>query len=422
MSNLRRFTRCRSVVILAGLQIISWACAPAGIASEFTTLYRFDYFHGHHPNGLVRDNATSTLYGTTLSGGKNGYGVVFTLTPPEPGKSRWREKTLHAFAYGDESPYRPSGPVLRADDGTLYGTAGGGKYFGGTVYSLTPPAPGRTKWKEKVLFNGSPYYAASPQGKLVQGLDGTLYGVTYSGGTGEVGTLFSVSPPVKRGTPWIPQILHNFQGRDGAYPNGSLVMDHSGVLYGTSMGGRDGFGTVFSVAPPPPGKYIWSEQVLHSFAGSRDGVGPKGGLLLGNDGTLYGTADGGFGHGMMFALTPPPPGKTKWKRTLLYSFRGAPDGDSPNGGLIMDDAGVLYGTTYLGGDFGIGRGTVFSLTPPPPGQTKWTEKVLYRFTGGDDGWGPLDGLVSDNNGAFYGTTAYGPGDTGEDGTVFKLVP
>src|SRR5436190_1878597 len=103
MRSLKRFTRCRPIVLLAGLQIVSWACAPLGVAAEFTTLYRFDYLHGSHPMaGLERDNSAGTLYGTTWTGGENGYGVVYSLTPPDSGKTKWREKILYDFDYRNE--------------------------------------------------------------------------------------------------------------------------------------------------------------------------------------------------------------------------------------------------------------------------------------------------------------------------------
>jgi hypothetical protein len=118
--------------------------------------------------------------------------------------------------------------------------------------------------------------------------------------------------------------------------------------------------------------------------------------------------------------TLPPP-----VETVLYRFKGGSDGSVPSAGLIADQQGALYGTTENGGtgNGGFGMGTVFKLTPPGKGQTAWTETVLYRFTGGSDGVGPLAGLIAGKQGALYGTTAFGG--TGNDGfgfgTVFKLT-
>jgi hypothetical protein len=115
--------------------------------------------------------------------------------------------------------------------------------------------------------------------------------------------------------------------------------------------------------------------------------------------------------------------------TVLYSFTGGSDGATPFAGLISDDNGALYSTTYNGGGSGncfLGCGTVFKLTPPSKGQTAWTETVLYRFTGGSDGAAPLAGLIADESGALYGTALLGGNSNARypngAGTVFKLTP
>jgi len=109
--------------------------------------------------------------------------------------------------------------------------------------------------------------------------------------------------------------------------------------------------------------------------------------------------------------------------TVLHKFHGGTDGANPHAGVISDSQGVLYGTTSLGGGTGcvasLGCGTVFKLTPPATGQTKWTKEILYRFQGGSDGEDPEAGLILDSKGALYGTTAAGGGESGL-GMVFKL--
>jgi uncharacterized repeat protein (TIGR03803 family) len=107
--------------------------------------------------------------------------------------------------------------------------------------------------------------------------------------------------------------------------------------------------------------------------------------------------------------------------TILHSFKGAPDGDTPVAGVIFDSEGALYGTTKFGGLSTFGPGVVFKLTPPVPPATKWTKTVLYRFQGGNDGANPVAGLVFNSNGALFGTTSAGGG-SANGGTVFKLKP
>jgi uncharacterized repeat protein (TIGR03803 family) len=166
------------------------------------------------------------------------------------------------------------------------------------------------------------------------------------------------------------------------------------------------------------------ETVLYSFTGgSNDGLEPVAGLIADNQGALCGTTQGGgpLNAGTVFKLTPRE-GQTAWTETVLYSFKIGSDGARPYAGLIADKQGALYGTTY-GGGTPANLGTVFKLTPPLKGQTAWTETVLYRFTASDEG-GPLAGLIGDNQGALYGTTA-GGGSSGCNGvgcgTVFKLM-
>jgi uncharacterized repeat protein (TIGR03803 family) len=160
----------------------------------------------------------------------------------------------------------------------------------------------------------------------------------------------------------VETILHQFQGstkNDGADPIASLIMDGQGNLYGTTFyGGASGRGTVFQITP------AGTETVLYSFKGSPDGAGPSGSLLLDGQGNLFGTTAGGgaHGHGAVFEIT------NSGTETVLYSFAGSPDGHEPKDGLAMDAQGNLYGTTYGGGNNSStcaveGCGVVFEITP-----------------------------------------------------------
>jgi uncharacterized repeat protein (TIGR03803 family) len=123
-----------------------------------------------------------------------------------------------------------------------------------------------------------------------------------------------------------------------------------------------------------------SETVLYNFKGQSDGANPQGGLIADTEGALYGTTVKGGSHnqGTVFKLTPPAAGQTQWTETVLYSFTGAADGGTPVAALIFDTHGALYGTTQSGGSSN-NAGTVFKLTPPAAGKTQWTETVLHTF-------------------------------------------
>jgi uncharacterized repeat protein (TIGR03803 family) len=231
-------------------------------------------------------------------------------------------------------------------------------------------------------------------------------------------------------------VLHAFKGgADGGNPSAGLIMDANGALDGTTAGGGAGKGTVFELTPPAAGTGTWTEKVLYAFKGGADGGNPSGGVIMDAKGRLYGTTEsGGFGNnGTVFELTPLAAGTVTWTEKVLYRFspfEGFPDGANPPAGLIMDARGSLYGTTEYGGvgrqTGGISCGTVFELTPPAAGGTRWTEKLLYAFEGKHraDGALPFAGLIMDANGAVYGTTwtsTRGGCHPSRCGTVFKLV-
>jgi len=158
-----------------------------------------------------------------------------------------------------------------------------------------------------------------------------------------------------------------------------------------------------------------TEKVLYAFTGGADGSQPYAGVVFDKAGNLYGTAQfgGAFGGGTVFQLSPSLSGR--WTFHLIYTFTGGADGYTPIGGLVLDDAGNLYGTVSSGGDPVCQCGTVFELSPS---QNGWTFNILHSFTGaGSDGAFPGASLVFD--GSLIGTTVQG----GKDnyGTVFLLT-
>ncbi len=212
-------------------------------------------------------------------------------------------------------------------------------------------------------------------------------------------------------------ILYSFTGgKDGANPKSRLVLDKSGNLYGTTTaGGANGQGEVFELTPSSRGG--WLVKILYSFQGSADGSLPAAGVIFDKQGNLYGTLynGGALGHGAVFELSPT--GGT-WTKKLLYSFSGGNDGGQPVGALVFDKAGNLYGTTPLDGQYG--QGVVFQLKPNTDGT--WTETVLHAFVSltTSDGQGPAGSLAIDSAGNLYGLTVQGG--AADLGTVFEVSP
>ena len=302
---------------------------------------------------------------------------------------------------------------------------------------------------------------SSPYAGLTD-VKGTLYGTTIDGGSYDGGTMFALDP-----TTGIETVIHSFgNGTDGLRPYGGLIQA-KGIFYGsTSLGGADtgcSCGTVYAIDGT-----TGSESVLYSFAGGTDGANPDG-ALLDLKGTLYGTTESGGNScyndncGTIYSLDPGTGGET-----VLYAFKGNPDGEAPLVGLTAVK-GMLYGTTLNGystqegivfavnpksgaetivhgftGGSGRGlprskfdqsrrypsrnhqeggaynQGTVFALNPPPAPRRSW-----YSFAGGTDGSDPVGGLI-EAKGTLYGTTRTG-GTTGCTqhlgcGTVYSLDP
>jgi uncharacterized repeat protein (TIGR03803 family) len=349
-------------------------------------------------------------------------------TPPPP------VTNLYSFTGGADGGLPMAGVILDRS-GALFGTSGiGGAWGSGTVFRLTPPAPGSQVWTKTELHSfGASGDGRAPTAGLIADHHGALYGTTYNGGSSNGGVAFKLAPPAPGSQVWTETILHSFSGGgDGARPNAGLIADRDGVLYGTTTeGGASNLGTVFRLMPPPSGSHAWTESVLYSFRGGTDGAAPYAELIADQNGVLYGTTSVGGNNrscsadcGTVFKLTPPAPGSQVWTETVLHRFRGSSDGVEPFSSLIADQAGTLYGTTTYGGT--AGYGIVFKLTPPAPGGKAWNETILHTFLGpSSDGKNPTYRLIADRNGVLYGTTNIGGSNGNCDGgcgTLFKLTP
>jgi len=266
---------------------------------------------------------------------------------------------------------------------------------------------------ETVLYSfpGNRADGGTPNGGMIFDERGNLYGALRFPGYGGVFELRQST------SGWLERLLYRFQGSsDGEGPYGYLTMDKAGNIYGTTYsGGTYNNGTVFEITPTKSGE--WKEQVLHSFGASGDGLNPSAeSLVLDSRGSIYGTtySGGAYGWGTVFQLTKTAEG---WTETILHSFTsGASDGSDPISGLILDSKHNLYGTAFTGG--ALGTGTVFELVPTSGGQ--WTESILYSFSGGTDGAHPSTPVIFDTQGNLYGTTEYG-GAYGL-GAIFELTP
>jgi uncharacterized repeat protein (TIGR03803 family) len=287
------------------------------------------------------------------------------------------------------------------------------------------------RWLILYRFQGGPADGYWPS-SLVADAAGHLYGTTFQGGNGPVancyqrlsfgcGTVFEMIPPSPGGS-WSEVVLYSFQGEtDGGAPSYGLTLDKSGNLYGTTSS------TIFELSPPASPGGAWTETTLYTFGSNA--LGPMGNLIFDKAGNLYGTTYLQPG-GTVYELSPPPTPGASWTFTIIYYFTGGKDGGGPQSGVIMDNAGALYGTTSYGGRFlcnmGSGCGTVFKLTPPATQGGVWTEHTLYGFGAQNDGKDPDDSLVFDAAGNLYGTTPDGglyqcPWNT-YCGTVFELTP
>jgi uncharacterized repeat protein (TIGR03803 family) len=409
----KRLLTFGALIVIVFCVLLLVAAAQKRLQTE-TVLHNFGGFSGDGGlpyGGLLYHKGT--LYGTTGENAPNGgSGTVFKIA--STGKNY---KVLYTFCSlpgctdGGEPLDLAPGLVLR--DGKLYGTTSlGGDSGYGTVFDLT------LNGKENTLYGFDNQSGNYPEGGVVFDEEGNLYGTTWGGGEGlcawyfdyiSCGTVFEVTAAGEQ------SVLHSFGAYpgDGEFPFTGLVRDNEGNLYGTTYQGGDGCpspfhgcGTVFEITS------TGEEKILYSFGSQHgDGTNPYAGLVLDEKGNLYGTTTvgGAYGVGTVFEVA------STGEEKILYSFGGKPgDATTPLlGSLVFDKKGNLYGTTGEGGIYG--DGTVFELT------SKGKEKILYSFGAQpNDGIIPEAGVVFDTAGNLYGTTPFGG--TYGWGTVFKITP
>jgi uncharacterized repeat protein (TIGR03803 family) len=397
--------------------------------------------------GLMED-AAGNFYGTASQGGitggqcgSAGCGIVFKVD------RSGNETVLHSFA-GQPDGATPIASLVLDAAGNMYGTTSlGGTSNAGTVFKVD------SNGTETVLYSFTgPPDGDQPVADLVLDAAGDLLGTTSGGGVANAGTVFSLDSTGKE------SVLYSFTGgADGAHPMAGLILDENGNIYGTTTAGGDVGSSCSatkrgrSTSPVACGVVFEldttrTERVLYSFTGNPDGASPAGDLVRDAGGNLYGTTvAGGI---VCYVIAPPLPGdgpSTEYycgtvfkldptgKETVLHTFNGTPDGAIPYGGLILDAAGNLYGTTtqggagdctissgILAGSENVGCGSVFRVA------ASGNATVLYSFTGTGLDWTPKAGLALDPSGNLFGTTTHGGTLGGQCGTygcgvVFKLA-
>jgi len=400
-------------VVLTPFVAMAMLVIGASAAGTTTVIYGFSGgADGEYlDTDLVVDNA-GNLYGTTVQGG-SGSGTVFQLAPSGSG---WTHTVLYPFTGGADGAEPYKGVTLDAQ-GNLYGTtvAGGGgpcESGCGVVFKLTNAGG---IWTESVIHTFTGSDGSGPGSGLSFDKAGNLYGMTPTGGKFGFGVIYQLKPGLSGN--WSFRVIHTFTGGvDGSSASaGRLILDHAGNLYGVAtVGGANGKGVAFKLHPSETG--AWILKPLYAFKDQPDGALPYGGLKFDKSGNLYGTTyyAGARDLGTVYKLTHRD---DSWTESVLYSFKGAPDGSSPISTLVRDAAGNLYGTTSDGGRRA-GYGIIFKLAPGS--NDTWTESVAYRFPGPPGASLAYNGMVADSEGNFYGATVHG-GPT-DDGTIYKFTP
>jgi len=377
----------RTAHVSAAIAAASTLAAAPAHSTSFTLL-------ASHLNSELEVSAVTgtTALGSTRNGGAFGGGTLFSVT------SAGKVTVLHSFVPGTEGS-SPNEMLAVDVTGNIYGTTNlGGPFKGGTIFRFSV-------WHVlKVLhaFDSGIGDGSNPHQGLVISRTGSLFGAASAGAIGTNGSIFEVFPSGAYRT------RYRFKSEaDGHCPFSGVTVDSKGWVYGTVVG--NGFGG-------DPNGAVWKLSFtnrltpLYIFKDGADGEYPDQSPIVDPAGNLYGTIitkNGNQYAGAVWKID------TAGKFSIVHQFTGMADGFGPNGPLMMNVDGNLYGTTASGGSTATqtGYGTVFRITPTG------AFSVIHTFTG-PDGSNPTGTLAHDRTGAIYGATTGNGGNIG--GTVFKI--
>ncbi len=347
---------------------------------------------GRSPNGSLMQATDGKLYGMTFAGGANNFGIIFQYDPST-------NICANKFDFdGAANGSTPSGSLMQASDGKLYGmTSAGGANTFGVIFRYNPTD---STYSKKFDFDG-PANGSTPYGSLMQASDGKLYGMTYTGGQNGFGVIFQYDPSMNTEIK-----KYDFDGNNGSSPY-DLMLASDGKLYGTTnTGGLFGSGILFQYTPSTN---TFSKKF--DFNISQNGITPYGSLMLASDGKLYGMTSGGGANGYGVILQYDPSTNIYAKK---FDFDSTANGTTPTGSLIQSADGKLYGMTRLGGANG-GFGVIFQYNPST---NIYTKKFDFNVTA--NGRSPNGSLIQASDGKLYGMTING-GANGY-GVIFQYDP
>jgi uncharacterized repeat protein (TIGR03803 family) len=357
-------------------------------SGNFTVLHEFDGKAGEgYPYAALVQGLDGRLYGTTVNGGSDGSGTVFTLD---------LSGNFQVLGEFKGTPVSSNTDLIQTNDDNFYGTtSSGGSYDYGAVFEWTPSGD------LTILHSFDGYTEGAFPKSVLKGNDGSLYGITDSGWLDWYfsdyisPTLFKIDPDGNFSS------LYAFSTSSTGEVNGKLVQTSDGSIYGTLTYGLNGYGTLFKLDPASG-----NVTIVHEFDGAAGGANPQSEVIQGTDGNLYGIASGGgtSGIGIVYKLD------LSGNFSVLHDFNGTGEGAYPNA-LIQDSGGHLYGTTSAGGPYG--AGIMYQL------DLSGNFSVLHEFDTSEVGGG-LTSFLRDSSGNFYGATL----DNGNDynGLLFKIDP